>query len=208
MKIDFSPIVGDDSLIDVDDGFEDYEVLGIGAPGVSLTLPTPSDERYAAIRAKRLRRKAIADEARTLAFSMRTVEDALRENRGNCSQVAKLLGTKAEVIRRYIRNYPHLQRVMKSIKEEILDLAEQKLIEQVEEGNMTAITLVLRTQGKERGYTEKNTLEHELGEGMAKNSAALIEAMRKGAKETKLIEATEWEVVEVKSEESPHSPTS
>jgi hypothetical protein len=66
----------------------------------------------------------------------------------------------------------------------------------VNDGNVTAITFLLRTRGKERGYTEKNLLEHSTDES-SRNAAALIEQMRKGAKEEpKLLELgeDEWEV--------------
>jgi hypothetical protein len=44
------------------------------------------------------------------------------------------------------------------------------------------VVTYLKTQGKERGYTERATVEHEVG-NTAKNAAALIEAMRKAAQE-------------------------
>jgi len=43
-----------------------------------------------------------------------------------------------------------------TLKEEIKDYAESKLVEQVQAGNMTAIIYYLKTQAKDRGYVEKS----------------------------------------------------
>jgi hypothetical protein len=144
-------------------------------------------------RREKLRRRGLEKEAlRSLTLTMDDVEDVLRATKGNIAESAKVLATPRSVLARYIGLNPHLKAVMSEIRQEIIDLAEAKLIEQVEDGYFPAISLVLRTLGKERGYTEKSTLEHELGENTVRNSAALIEAMRKGTT-TIDVEDYEWE---------------
>jgi hypothetical protein len=70
---------------------------------------------------------------------------------------------------------------MEDIKEIKKDIAEYKLAEQVEQGYFPAIAFTLKTQAKDRGYTERMDMEHELGPNAAGTAAALIEAMRKGS---------------------------
>jgi hypothetical protein len=104
-----------------------------------------------------------------------------------------------DVLERRIKALPHMKRLVARIREEFVDLAEMELAKQVKKGYFPAISLVLKTLGKERGYTERNELEVGVS---AHSAAALIEAMRKGvtAPETVDIEDYEWKPVESESE--------
>lgn len=114
--------------------------------------------------------------------TMRDVADAIRIAEGNLSKAAELLGTTRPALKRKVALNPYLQKVMEDIIDQKLDKTEDKLFEQVDMGNVTAITFTLRTIGKTRGYTEKNILEHEVG-AETRSAAALIEAMRSAARE-------------------------
>jgi transposase-like protein len=46
-----------------------------------------------------------------------------------------------------------------AIKESLIDHAESKLQELIEDGNVTACIFYLKTKGKSRGYSEKSELE-------------------------------------------------
>lgn len=124
-------------------------------------------------------------------FTYKDVEYALRKCKGNLTQAAILLGTKRPALKRLIDNNPHLLRVLQDIREQVLDLAESQLFEQAESGYFPAISMVLKTLGKERGYTERATVEHDVSPNLPRNSAALIEAMKKGTIE---LEESEWAV--------------
>lgn len=52
-----------------------------------------------------------------------------------------------------------LQEVVNQGRDERLDLAESKLDEKIDNGDTTALIFFLKTQGKLRGYTEKQELE-------------------------------------------------
>jgi len=60
----------------------------------------------------------------------------------------------------YIKRYPALKGVLSEAREGSLDLAESKLMEAINAGNLTAIIFFLKTQGKKRGYVERS--EHDL----------------------------------------------
>jgi hypothetical protein len=163
------------------------------------------DEKKAVQRKARVeRRKKVKKLVRRFQPAIHQVEYALRESRGILTAAANLLGTKRDVLQRVIDTNPHLSRVLNSILEENLDKAEWMLLEQVDQGNMSAISLLLKTKGKERGYTERNTLEHEIGD-KTRSSAALIEAMRKGLGTTieteEIIEGDDYKWVESKQVE-------
>jgi hypothetical protein len=58
-------------------------------------------------------------------------------------------------VQNYIDRHPEIGDAIVEIKQNTLDLAETKLVEQIGKGNMTAIIFYLKTQGKERGYIER-----------------------------------------------------
>jgi hypothetical protein len=135
-------------------------------------------------------------EAAKIRMTQEDIKLALEICNGNLTEAAKMLDTTRPVLARKVQNSPGLQRQLQNLVEQKLDYTEDKLMELVNDGNVTAITFLLRTRGKERGYTEKNLLEHSTDES-SRNAAALIEQMRKGAKEEpKLLELgeDEWEV--------------
>jgi len=50
---------------------------------------------------------------------------------------------------------------LKQEKEKLLDLAESKLIKKINEEDYASLKWFLATQGKSRGYSEKQIIEHE-----------------------------------------------
>lgn len=141
---------------------------------------------------KRKKRRA----AKSLPYTIDDIKLALEMSDGNLTEAAKMLDTTRPLLARKIDYYPSLQKTLQNIVESKLDYTEDKLIQLVKEGNVTAITFFLRTKGKERGYTEKNLLEHGVDQSN-KNSAALIEAMRQGSRSEPLaIEVKDYTWVE------------
>lgn len=63
-------------------------------------------------------------------------------------------------VHRYLQRYPTLRLVREEALGELLDLAEAKLVELVKAGDLRAITFVLRTLGRDRGYSER--MEHQV----------------------------------------------
>jgi hypothetical protein len=112
------------------------------------------------------------------------IEIALRKFDGNIASAAAFVGMDSSAVRVRIYKNEHLNKVRQELVDEFVDLTESELKKSVKSGNVSAIIFVLKTLGKDRGYVEKNTLEHELGPNAVKNAANMIEAMRRGMQET------------------------
>jgi hypothetical protein len=141
-----------------------------------------TDERLTRMREYRESKRIRTKKAESLKVTLDDIKEALTQAKGAVFHAATLLGTTGPVLRRKIQMTPSLQLHLDNIKQDNLDKAEYQLISQAERGILPAVVTYLKTQGKERGYTERATVEHEVG-NTAKNAAALIEAMRKAAQE-------------------------
>jgi hypothetical protein len=152
-------------------------------------------------------RRRIDRLASTIAITLEDYKYALRKFRGNLSKTAEYLGIERVVLQRKINTSPGLFLCIKQIDEEITDGVEEKLIDQAIEGVLPAVTFYLKTKAKDRGYTEKvETTTDPIT--LANSAAALIEAMKKGARvqleDKNTIDAGEdsWQVEETQSHQS------
>ena len=97
--------------------------------------------------------------ARQPLFTDDQVAEALRSTGGIRSNAASLLKCSPSTIKRYIDRSEPLATIERGIVEQIVDLAESKLVDAINNGNLTAIMFYLKTKGKHRGYSER----HEVG---------------------------------------------
>lgn len=108
-------------------------------------------------------KKVLAEEQpkkiRGLHFKPPEVIAALKKSRGMLSVTAKLLDCNPETIRRQITKYPAIAAVYREERERMIDIAELRLFDKIEEGESWAICFYLKTQGYKRGYVER----HEFG---------------------------------------------
>lgn len=88
-------------------------------------------------------------------FSKRRVEQAIKGSGGLIATVAKKLGCKWETANGYIKKY-ELQNLIEDERETMLDLAESKLLSNIQKGDNASIFFYLKTQGKKRGYIERS----------------------------------------------------
>lgn len=88
------------------------------------------------------------------------VEDALRKAHGYISRAAQLLGVDQRTVRRYISQSEQCQRALVEARDSKIDSAELQLEAAVSRCEPWAVSLTLRTIGKDRGYTERQELEH------------------------------------------------
>lgn len=176
---------------------------------MSLELPAPIsevDRDFAERRTKIAARRKEKKLARSLRLTLADIAYALDKFDGSLHHASIFLGCTRHQLKIRIEDAPSLRRLREEIRERKIDIAEYKNSQLVKDGYFPAIALTLKTLGKDRGYTEKSTTEHELGPLAAGTAAALIEAMKRGITPLALpapdtsadveIESHEWEVVE------------
>ncbi len=87
---------------------------------------------------------------------------ALGESNGLLSLAAKRAHVGYTTMWRYTKEFPSVKQAVYEAKESMLDYAEGKLYGKIKDGDNTAIIFFLKTQGKARGYIEKQEIEHNI----------------------------------------------
>lgn len=105
--------------------------------------------------------------ARGIPKPVEQLAEALRENRGMVATAARQLGMNHSALCARIKDSPTLQAVVAEAREHMTDRAELKLYEKVEDGESWAVTFYLRTQGKSRGYVERQEVTGANGDPLA-----------------------------------------
>lgn len=88
-------------------------------------------------------------------YSAQDVIDAIRESNGIQAAAARRLGCTRKTVASYIDKYATIRDAYEEARDTVVDIAEDKLIESVKKGNLSAIMFLLKTVGKGRGYTER-----------------------------------------------------
>ena len=86
------------------------------------------------------------------------VVEAIQQYRGNISAMARAFQVSRQAIYDYISNKPDLKQMIQDERESMLDDAESEIYKQIRKGNTTALIFFLKTQGKQRGYVERNEI--------------------------------------------------
>ena len=86
--------------------------------------------------------------------------EAIKKCRGLTYIVANALGVSHTGITARIANDPILSEVLREQRGRTLDMAEAKLMQAVDKGEQWAITMILRTLGRERGYVERQEVSN------------------------------------------------
>lgn len=86
------------------------------------------------------------------------IVSALERSRGMVSIAARLLGCNRQTIYNAAKVHPEIKEALDGERELMLDTAELKLIESVNKGQSWAVCFFLKTQGRKRGYIEKQDL--------------------------------------------------
>lgn len=97
----------------------------------------------------------------TIRYKNDVIEEALRACDGKVSLAAERLGCAQSTIYSRIENSPKLREVVEESRTALVDLAETKLREAVEAGQIAAICFVLKCQGKSRGWIERQEVVSE-----------------------------------------------
>lgn len=88
-------------------------------------------------------------------FTAKQMVEALKSTRGFVSLAASRLKCSVRTVQNYVERYPSVKQAKEEAREMMIDIAEGKLYEQIQQDNMTAIIFFLKCQGKKRGYTER-----------------------------------------------------
>lgn len=97
-------------------------------------------------------------------YTLEQIKDAINKSGGFISIACKSLGCTRRTVYNYIDKYPELKEVVTDIREHYLDIAEASLIQKVKDGNTPELLFYLKTQGKKRGYIEKQQIDLSSGD--------------------------------------------
>lgn len=88
-------------------------------------------------------------------FTTQQVIAAIRETKGLVTRAAARLGCDPKTIRSYAARYPTVAEALREEREGMTDVAELALYNAILKGEPWAVSLYLKTQGKQRGYVER-----------------------------------------------------
>jgi hypothetical protein len=97
--------------------------------------------------------------ARTFRYTKQQVMDALEATRGLASLAARRLGCTHGTVLNYMQRYPEVQAVAERQRAIMTDVAELKYWQAIQRGDIWAVTMQLKTQGRDRGYAEAPDFE-------------------------------------------------
>lgn len=89
---------------------------------------------------------------------------ALKETNGLLTMAAAKSGIGYRTVCRYVAEFPSVREAAQDAKESMLDFAEGKLYTKIKAGDNIAILFYLKTQGKARGYIERQEFANPTGE--------------------------------------------
>lgn len=86
------------------------------------------------------------------------IEPLVHEYKGNVAAIARKFGVSRNTIWKRVQESPNLRAALDDARETMIDNAESKLYANVLDGDMTAIIFFLKTQGRGRGYVERQEI--------------------------------------------------
>ena len=96
--------------------------------------------------------------ARPRRYKPEEVTKAIEDAKGFISAAARRLGCQPATVRAYAKCYASVQAAMPDARESMLDTAESVLYRKILDGDTTALIFFLKTQGKSRGYIERQEI--------------------------------------------------
>jgi hypothetical protein len=92
-------------------------------------------------------------------FTAAEMADAIKKGKGILSAAATVLGCARQTVAVYIERYPTVAAAHKEAKEATIDFVESRLLKNIDNGDTTAMIFYLKTQGKGRGYVERQEVD-------------------------------------------------
>ena len=116
--------------------------------------------------------------------------ELLTDMRGNISATARAVQRSWRAIYHKIEKSPYLKAVVEEARETILDEAESVLFEAVKRGDAWAVCFVLKTIGKNRGFSERMNVDVK---AYPKSVAELVMEVAKEEEERKRLNGDSWD---------------
>ena len=88
-------------------------------------------------------------------FTAEQVAGAIRETRGLVTLAAQRLDCSPDTVRNYAKRYVSVAQALRDEREKMTDLAELSLYNAIQNRDAWAVCFYLKTQGKDRGYVER-----------------------------------------------------
>ena len=111
------------------------------------------------------------------------VIEALVSTQGNISMGAEKLGVNRRTISRWLVKNPQLRALVSEQRDRLLDKAEENVFEAVMQGDLKMSMFVLRTLGKNRGYTERKEVNQPVSRPVQEMSTEELVVVHRAAKE-------------------------
>lgn len=86
--------------------------------------------------------------------------EALRDGRGIITYACQKIGISRKTYYDWYQSDSEFKRLADEVNDATIDVVESKLLNAINEGNLTAIIFYLKTKGKKRGYIERT--EHDV----------------------------------------------
>jgi hypothetical protein len=83
------------------------------------------------------------------------IAQAITDANGILSLAARNLGCSRTTLYKYVKKYATVQEALEEARETNIDFVESSLMKQIKKGNVTAMIFFLKTQGKHRGWVER-----------------------------------------------------
>jgi hypothetical protein len=99
---------------------------------------------------------------------LKDISEALRKYHGVITPAAQALGISYNTLYKRVQRSKKLQEVIEMATEGMVDIAENKLMTKIVEGDNTMIIFYLKCKGKKRGYVEKQELDARVTSGALK----------------------------------------
>ena len=111
--------------------------------------------------------------ARPEEYSRERMIEAVRKGKGKTGAIANMLGCTPATIRNYAKRYKTVENAITEARydfgEGLVDRAEMRLEQAVDNSEAWAIRLVVTTKGKDRGYVERQEVTGADGESITIN---------------------------------------
>ena len=117
-------------------------------------------------------------------YKAEQIVDALGQSKGMVTVAARLLRCDPDTVRNYAKRYPAVEEKIREEREGMTDVAELALYKAIQSGEAWAVCFYLKTQGKGRGYVERQEITGADGGAISVEAAPARERLR--AKVTEL----------------------